>query len=417
MKFNSDGNPQGVQWFGEFDWVPLAALPSLGKSQRAGFRGGSDDKLVQARGAAAAEISDPQQFLAMFDQRLGKEWEKVLHSEAKPKSSYTIRYWPLPQEGKVPFVTYRKAAQLHALRSAALHELRRPADALKEVEGGFRLIRGLEESGEDSLVCYMIQVAISGLMVEPVWDGLVNGRWSDEELSALQADLGKVLPARRWPRAINTELAWENTILDSLAEMSPKGRLTVLQNLFGTKNRFSPALLGTITGVIRESQLAANEWLDAARAQIDEAGQFHQVSHLKYDFENMSSFERHRYLLACIMSPNTERAAIRVAATTARVRQAAIAVAIERYRRVHQVLPEKLDAIALDLRSEVIVDPFDGKPMRYAPDSGRTYRLWSIGDNKVDDGGKPSNSDGPGAEFDLVWPGADFTADIRQAAR
>jgi hypothetical protein len=61
-------------------------------------------------------------------------------------------------------------------------------------------------------------------------------------------------------------------------------------------------------------------------------------------------------------------------------------VAVERHRVATGELPTSLEAISTEYLNPSPVDPFDGQPIRYVnTDVG--YRVYSIGQNEVDDGG------------------------------
>jgi hypothetical protein len=78
------------------------------------------------------------------------------------------------------------------------------------------------------------------------------------------------------------------------------------------------------------------------------------------------------------------RNAIRALAVNRAMR---IAVAVERYRRDHgERLPNDLQALVPTYLPAVPVDPFTGKDMRLAKDSGG-YIAYSVGSNRRDDGG------------------------------
>lgn len=93
-------------------------------------------------------------------------------------------------------------------------------------------------------------------------------------------------------------------------------------------------------------------------------------------------------------------------------RLAQAACALEAYFLDHQAYPASLDALVPGFLPAVPVD-FDGQPIRYAlnPANGR-YKLWSIGEDGVDDGGmekmehpQPNKSPRPWVEpiGDWVW--------------
>ena len=51
--------------------------------------------------------------------------------------------------------------------------------------------------------------------------------------------------------------------------------------------------------------------------------------------------------------------------------------------------------------AEVPVDPIDGQPLRYRRSADWLFRLWSVGDDGVDNGGERSAK---GQIVDWVWP-------------
>jgi hypothetical protein len=64
------------------------------------------------------------------------------------------------------------------------------------------------------------------------------------------------------------------------------------------------------------------------------------------------------------------------------------------HRRAHGSWPKSLAEVG------EFKDPFDGKPLRFRPEGGG-FRVWSVGANKVDDGGK-SRQESKGGDFDEV---------------
>jgi hypothetical protein len=76
-----------------------------------------------------------------------------------------------------------------------------------------------------------------------------------------------------------------------------------------------------------------------------------------------------------------------------------IGILLEQYRARTGSFPDTLDAIAADLGGSVPVDPFSGKSYRYRP-LGATFLLYSIGANRLDDGGTHDFREG-----DIVWRG------------
>lgn len=94
------------------------------------------------------------------------------------------------------------------------------------------------------------------------------------------------------------------------------------------------------------------------------------------------------------------------------VNQAIIACALERHYAEHQSYPESLETLKKTDGKNLPLDPADGSPMKYRKTEDGRYKLWSVGFDLVDDGGKAPDKDAKGeaakpskAEYkgDWVW--------------
>ncbi|HEY2343436.1 MAG TPA: hypothetical protein VGH90_10420, partial [Chthoniobacteraceae bacterium] len=88
-----------------------------------------------------------------------------------------------------------------------------------------------------------------------------------------------------------------------------------------------------------------------------------------------ATLRRPDLFISAIATPACERAACRTAATEARLRQATLAIAIERYRQRYGELPEQLGSLVPEFVAAIPEDPVDGRAIRYARDSAESYRL------------------------------------------
>jgi len=86
-------------------------------------------------------------------------------------------------------------------------------------------------------------------------------------------------------------------------------------------------------------------------------------------------------------------------AKIARLDLALAALAIERFRLKEGELPDSLDALVPHYLPEHPVDPFDGKPIRFVPE-GTRYRLYSVGEDKIDGGGQEEAANG---DSDIIF--------------
>jgi len=64
-----------------------------------------------------------------------------------------------------------------------------------------------------------------------------------------------------------------------------------------------------------------------------------------------------------------------------------VAIALQRYHLDHGNYPEDLDQLVPDYLSAIPLDPFTGNPLIYKPNTGDPFLLYSLGNNRIDDGG------------------------------
>ena len=93
---------------------------------------------------------------------------------------------------------------------------------------------------------------------------------------------------------------------------------------------------------------------------------------------------------ALILRHSLSDMVVREARRIAMLRVAQTAIAIQRYRLVHDdALPDSLKELVPKFLSEIPADPFDGKPLRYSP-LNPGYIIYSISRDMQDDRGDPS---------------------------
>jgi hypothetical protein len=90
------------------------------------------------------------------------------------------------------------------------------------------------------------------------------------------------------------------------------------------------------------------------------------------------------------------------------------AIALKRFQLKQGGWPQRLNELAPEFISSVPIDPFDGKPLKYHPNTDGTYCLYSVGEDGIDDGGDvtpaaPSSFTGTAnwswqRARDWVWP-------------
>jgi hypothetical protein len=88
-----------------------------------------------------------------------------------------------------------------------------------------------------------------------------------------------------------------------------------------------------------------------------------------------------------LLLPALEKISVAERRRLAHVRCLIAALAAERYRREHGAWPGSLEKLAPDLVTEVPLDPFDGRPLRYRR-TAEGLVIYAVGDDGKDDGGR-----------------------------
>lgn len=94
-----------------------------------------------------------------------------------------------------------------------------------------------------------------------------------------------------------------------------------------------------------------------------------------------------RHWLSNITMSVLDQTILREMTEVATVRLLGCAAAIRRWRQQHGAYPPSLEALQL---GELMIDPFTGKPFVYRVDARRGFLLYSVGENRLDDGGRLS---------------------------
>jgi len=353
------------------------------------------------------EAGLPAAILRVCDERLAGQWQAVLAAEAKSQVRFGVHAWPRPVSEKLPVADIKTASWVHTIRAIALARSHRGGDALGELRGAVRIATALQS--ESTLVGHVLRAGVLWRHALVVREGLRAGAWSDAELAALYQALAPLHASTGFAHTIDTERGALNAIVDCLMSQSPSGRARQIREWYPGKET-GPAMLAFLCrwqGVLRDNQLAINRYMDAVRQEIDEKGNW-QPADLPFDFEDMESAEKIRYALAEIVTPSYSRPEQHLLKAETYLRQARLAVALERYRRDHGAFPDRLAQLAPQYLRFIPVDPMDGEEMRYAKEAPTRFRLWSVGKDLEDDGGKlemkkdGDEEDGPD---DIVWLG------------
>ena len=235
------------------------------------------------------------------------------------------------------------------------------------------------------LISHLVRMAIVAIGMQPIWEGLVEHKWSDEQLVALEAELAK---------------------LDFLAdyEFTMRGERVFAIASFENQRRTREVILpldngGSMTlkmtwmpsAYFYQSELAytrmIQQWLlplvDINSRIVSPATLRRAENHVQAERKHYSPYK----VQALMLFPAIGRAVEKFALIQTSVDLARVACALERYRLAHGVYPATLDALTPQFVEKVPHDIINGQPLHYRRTDDGKFLLYSVGWNENDDGG------------------------------
>jgi hypothetical protein len=357
-------------------------------------------KFVSGRITAAA---DYLKWSDQFEPAFNEIREALKRPYAIIPGDYSIPYlMPIPN-----FVTMRALAQTLAQRAQCDFLLGKPDDALHELTLIHDVCRILEKSPTgkpETLVEAMINVAISGLYVSIVGEGLKLNVWGEPQIPILQKQLKETELAPYVVAALEAGQAssshtLENTPASKIGELFNMSSAAVasgknkpgiwkkISNPMYLYFRFCPRgwIYQNMVNVVTLVELGNKNGVDLKQDTISPSF-FNKASR---DLEKSLSRRTPFNVWAQIAIPNFTKAWQTTAYTQTLVNEAQIACALERYHLANGNYPETLDALVPQSMDTIPHDIINGQPLHYRRTDDGQFVLYSVGWNETDDGGLP----------------------------
>jgi hypothetical protein len=312
-----------------------------------------------------------------------------------------------PYEQAIPhFVRLRTVVQILSQRAQCYLLLGQPEAAWHElalVHDICHLLEAKPTGQPMTLVAAMIHVAISGLYVNTLHDGLRLQAWREPELAVIQQQLADIKLIPELHRSFQAERAGTSRAF----EIAP------LPELFGFyRQGFWEKLkhpLSWLSFQMPRGWIYQNMCVGAPLEQgIIEAfdvtnDQVRPDTFQEYNRQVESTLKRHSpytWLVAMAL-PNFTKAAQTTGHNQTLANEAYLACGLERYRLAHGQYPETLEALVPQFAEKVPHDIIGGQSLKYHRTADGQFVLYSVGWNEKDDGGVPGKTI---ADGDWVWP-------------
>jgi len=293
----------------------------------------------------------------------------------------------------------RKLAQTLAQRTQSYLLIGQPSHALHELtllNDSRRITEGAPTGQPMTLVAAMINVAIAGLYVNTIADGLQKHTWQEPQLVALQEQLAGINLAPFIFQAFESEPAATCRMMET-ADL--KKTTFVLSGSAGKRSirQLFTDLKSYQYDLVPHGWVYQNMVLTARLQHLLVDG-FDLANNLilPQKFKDLaqqtdaavSGTAKPFNFLAAIFIPNFIKATQTLARNQTLVNEAQIACALERYHLAHGEYPETLDALMPQLIERLPHDLIGGQPLLYHRTGDGKFLLYSIGWNEADDGGQ-----------------------------
>lgn len=277
----------------------------------------------------------------------------------------------------------RTAANVEVLAAINDAAAGKQADALVRCRTILNLSAAVRE--EPILISSLVSASIDARAVSILERLLAARSAAPELLASLQDllhdhDLNSPIPT-----GLRGERLGQMGIHEFIAERGPQS----ISNITGRSSLALPKGFNwLIAGLFRLSQAKTLELLAPL---IDSLNSPKEAMEVVAEFDRKAGSLGPQYIVAKIILPSLTRCVTLWARQLAELRCARTGLAAERFRIATGKWPETLDELAPRYLDAVPLDPFDEEPLRYRVDPDK-ITIYSIHENKADDGGKIDRS-------------------------
>jgi hypothetical protein len=266
---------------------------------------------------------------------------------------------------------------LFQIRSCALLASGRLHEAAEDLTTGLELVR-LARQTTDPGAPGRVQLMVTRSL-QPIWEGIVDHRWSEPQLAAFQNDLSQFNLLADYTNAVRRVVLAYSEKWQRLASgkpdstQIPQARYNEDRPVWLTQNR--AWWLDNCIQLYKAGEIAIQN-VDAAGGHVKFGQRYPDVSGLPVDGDTSSMIQQYSWLGPFPVSP--------VFAQTS-LNQGIIACALERFRLAHGKYPEALNELVPQYLPSMPTDVVRGRAMLYENSGDGRYILRGVGPNEIDD--------------------------------
>jgi hypothetical protein len=308
-----------------------------------------------------------------------------------PHCRFPLRYGDLDVGGTAHLEHIRELAKLCRLHALIELDAGNTKGAINEVALMMRLSDSIDR--EPFFLSLLAQFSIQSQGLQPVWEGLARGQWSEAELVELQARYESRDVVERLLRAAQGDRLWSHDVAKVFLSHRASRAITS-----SSTDRLIVCSLPKGWGY-HGILLADKMFTEHFFVSIDpDNHRIHRSDTYAVVLE--SSFFPYR-LIPNIVTPQMGTPSRLAAKSQSESDHAALACALERYWMKHGNYPDQLSALVPEFIAKLPTDVLTGEPYHYTKTDNGRFKLWSVGWNQTDEGGVVDSKNSN--QGDWVW--------------
>ena len=353
----------------------------------------------------ATNSGNPTRDVLVALRKFDGELDELSAAAARPHSVFPIHYDEHINTLLPHLSTLKGIAQLARLRALARLAAGDKAGALQDIRLGLRLAEAV--GSEPITISQLVRIANLQIAMQPIWEGLAQHVWNEEQLAELQSTLTNIHILEAYGRIIRGERAMDNLLLDEMRTGRKLNLSDVLGNgegqMLSSASRFVP------DSWFYQNQLTLNRLFQERFLSVVDATKHRVYPQLAREIDDVPELKsRGLYnVFARLLVPALSKIAAKFAHGQTTVDLASVACALERHRLAHGQYPEQLDLLVPRSIAKIPTDVVTGELLKYRREPDGTFVLYSVGWNEADDGGEVHMRKGGEApdpnQGDWVW--------------
>jgi hypothetical protein len=280
----------------------------------------------------------------------------------------------------------KRCAQFFQLRALANLDLGQSAASLEDIKTLMALNDTIRT--DPFLISHLVRIAIVAITLQPVYEGVVQHRWTDVQLKELEQTLAK----QNFLAEFDFAMKGENVFAIQTFEKQRITRETQqVEEHDGTNRTVTISLQWMPKAYFYQNQLnfaRMNE--EIILPLIDVTNRLARPDRFRETQANITAQLKHYSYYkgqALLVFPALAASVKKFTLIQAQVDLACVACALERFRLAHGQYPKTLDELVPQFISQLPHDIINGQPLHYRREANNKFVLYSVGWNGTDDGG------------------------------